>query len=400
MDFDSDQLQQLLQTGIEAIKRGDRARGREALLSVVEHDDQNETAWLWLSEVMDDPEDVRVALENVLAINPFNADARDRLAYLYEQPTETPVVSSAAATPPSDLERWSKLMPQAPVEPDDGIDDPMQCVYCGRPTEEHHRRCPHCGKNLYVLLERSSDSEALKLGQLLLGCYIALVAFQLVTPLLAYSATHALRPVNYRLIFQIPGFAYFFGDFRDLGRDLSLYLAVGLGARTLLFVIALIGLSQRFRWAYYLSLLALLLDLGLNVYLVAINAAGSVAGVAATVLALVILSLLGAAYREFAVSQVRLLTVPDPQARTAADFHLRGRMYAREKMWGLAMAQWRKAVGLAPRETQYYKDLGIAYAQIRRFERSLRVLEEAQRRLPNDQEIAEIIKLVRKQARR
>jgi Flp pilus assembly protein TadD len=67
-------------------------------------------------------------------------------------------------------------------------------------------------------------------------------------------------------------------------------------------------------------------------------------------------------------------------------------------MWALAVAQWRKAVGLAPKEVVYYKDLGIGYAQIRRYARSLRVLEEARRQAPQDQSIPEIIALVRTQA--
>lgn len=398
MASDNAQLQELLQTGIDAIKRGDRARGRETLLGFIELDDQNETAWLWLSQVMDDPADVQVALENVLAINPFNADARERLTYLHEQPVETPVASPEPASPSADADRWSQLLPQAVVEPDDGIDDVLQCVYCGRPTDADDRRCPHCGKDLYVVLEGSPNSEALKVGLLLSGCYVVSVAFQLVTPLLAYNVTHSTRPVDYTLVLILPGFEYFFGDFRQLARDLSLYLSIGLGLRAALFAGLLAGLSQRYRWAYYLSLTALIADIGVNFYLMAVSAVGPISGLLTLAFALAVISLLGAAYREFAVTHVRLLTVPDPQAHSAADYYIRGRMYAREKMWGLAMAQWRKAVGLAPRETQYYKDLGIAYAQIRRFERSLRTLEEARRRLPQDPEIAEIIRLVQKQA--
>jgi len=55
-------------------------------------------------------------------------------------------------------------------------------------------------------------------------------------------------------------------------------------------------------------------------------------------------------------------------------------------------------VGLAPMETQYYKDLGIGYAKIKRFSRSLRVLAEAQRQAPDDKAVDEIMALVREQA--
>jgi hypothetical protein len=55
-------------------------------------------------------------------------------------------------------------------------------------------------------------------------------------------------------------------------------------------------------------------------------------------------------------------------------------------------------VGLAPQTPVYYKHLGIGYAQIKRFARSLRALEEARRQAPADAEIAEIIALVQAKA--
>jgi hypothetical protein len=64
-------------------------------------------------------------------------------------------------------------------------------------------------------------------------------------------------------------------------------------------------------------------------------------------------------------------------------------------MWAMAVAQWRKAVGLAPQVPGYYKQLGIGYAQIKRFDRSLKALEEAGRQAPDDGQIGEIIALVR-----
>ena len=40
---------------------------------------------LWLSGAVDDPEDQRVALENVLALDPDNPYAKEGLAYLDAQ---------------------------------------------------------------------------------------------------------------------------------------------------------------------------------------------------------------------------------------------------------------------------------------------------------------------------
>ena len=52
----------------------------------------------------------------------------------------------------------------------------------------------------------------------------------------------------------------------------------------------------------------------------------------------------------------------------------------------------------APQTPQYYKHLGIGYAQIKRYDRSLRALEEGRRQAPNDRDIAEAIALVKSRA--
>jgi Flp pilus assembly protein TadD len=114
-------------------------------------------------------------------------------------------------------------------------------------------------------------------------------------------------------------------------------------------------------------------------------------------LVLAALFLLGGSHREFAVVRERLWTRPERKAHNAQDFYWRGLVHSREGRWALAVAQWRKAVGLAPNDRRYMRDLGIGYAQIGRFDRSLRVLEEAQRQAPEDAHIAQILALVREQ---
>ncbi len=67
-----DQIAELLYEGALALQQGDIERGRDLLLRLVEADESNEEAWLWLSGAVDDPDDQRTALENVLALNPQN----------------------------------------------------------------------------------------------------------------------------------------------------------------------------------------------------------------------------------------------------------------------------------------------------------------------------------------
>jgi len=71
-----------LHQAIAAARDGRRYDARALLLHLLEADPRNERAWLWLSGVVDDPEDVKICLENVLALNPSNPRALAvKLAY-------------------------------------------------------------------------------------------------------------------------------------------------------------------------------------------------------------------------------------------------------------------------------------------------------------------------------
>ncbi len=75
-------LAEMLYEGALALQQGDKGRARELLLQVVEADEGSMEAWLWLSGAVDDPEDQRTALENVLALNPENERARYGISLL------------------------------------------------------------------------------------------------------------------------------------------------------------------------------------------------------------------------------------------------------------------------------------------------------------------------------
>jgi len=80
-----DEMREWLAEGIARARAGQREQAREMLLRVVERDERNVQAWLWLSGLVDDPQDRRVALESVLAIEPENAFARAGLNWLDQQ---------------------------------------------------------------------------------------------------------------------------------------------------------------------------------------------------------------------------------------------------------------------------------------------------------------------------
>lgn len=76
-----------------------REEARQLLLRIVEHDERNEEAWLWLSGVVDDPRDMQVALANALTINPGNEAAHRGLEMLRERYGDLLAEEEAPAVP-------------------------------------------------------------------------------------------------------------------------------------------------------------------------------------------------------------------------------------------------------------------------------------------------------------
>ncbi|MCU0481291.1 MAG: hypothetical protein MUE54_08775 [Anaerolineae bacterium] len=65
-----------------AIRAGNKSEAQTLLLKATELDQSNEQAWMWLSAVVETVEDQMICLENVLQINPSNADAKRGLELL------------------------------------------------------------------------------------------------------------------------------------------------------------------------------------------------------------------------------------------------------------------------------------------------------------------------------
>lgn len=82
----------MVREGINAYRAGRKDEARALLMRAVELDQYNEMGWIWLSAVVDTPEEQRTCLENVLVINPNNETARKGLDVLANK--------SAPNTPP------------------------------------------------------------------------------------------------------------------------------------------------------------------------------------------------------------------------------------------------------------------------------------------------------------
>lgn len=97
----------IVQAGIRAYKAGNKDEARALLLKATDIDQYNEDAWLWLSGLLESPEEQRQCLENVLVINPANERARKGLDHLLGKAKPAP---PPAPDPPPAPPRASSVL--------------------------------------------------------------------------------------------------------------------------------------------------------------------------------------------------------------------------------------------------------------------------------------------------
>jgi len=71
--------QDKLRLGIEAAREGDKEVARDLLGQVVEEDETNVQAWIWLSRIVDDVDEKRIYLTTILQLDPGNDYAQGAL---------------------------------------------------------------------------------------------------------------------------------------------------------------------------------------------------------------------------------------------------------------------------------------------------------------------------------
>jgi tetratricopeptide (TPR) repeat protein len=137
----------LLQQGIALTKAGRQAEARQALEQVLEVDERNEQAWLWLSGVADSLEERRNCLENVLAINPANTAAQRGLHMLDAQRASWP---TSAPTEAEDVcpRCGAHLPPHGKDCPACHLPLIITCPGCGEYVDVGKASCPHCGEHI------------------------------------------------------------------------------------------------------------------------------------------------------------------------------------------------------------------------------------------------------------
>ncbi len=384
--MDAAEIQRLLKEGIAAIRQGDRARGRELLLRVVEADERVEPAWLWLSVAVDDPHDKLVALENALAINPHNAPAQTQLQTLQKQ--------LGLAQPPPPPPPPPSPPPPPPLPPyADPDDDPYQCAYCGRPTQAADAACPHCGRSL--LAPGAWQGKGFQNSLVILTGFN--LQFGILQILGAVLAAGLAQGYDLSLVTRLSQFEIVTAFFGDFGGWAKTGVAIPFGAafaRDFLLIILFLMLYTDMDAAYPAALGVALLDAAWAVVGPRVNYLGFVAATINLILALFTLAVAALALWSRRRVRVRLLVRLDKDAHGGLGMYQAGQTYRRRGQWTLAAIHFQKALALKPSEARFYKDAGVALARLGRYPKALRVLEEGARRAPEDPDFRKLIETI------
>lgn len=385
--MDAAEQQHLLREGIAAIKAGQRARGHAVLARLVEANPRFEPAWLWLAVAVDDPRDQLIALDNVLTLNPNNTAALERATQLRRQ---LGLLPAAEPTPP----------PPPPAPKPEPIPAPLpeetfQCVYCGQPTHERDRRCPHCGRNLMTLGKWKQGGFQYVI-LIVCGLYAQLALVQVAGAAIAMAVSYGFDPLAPRLISQMPGVPVLLGDFFNYTQAESMNVWLATVVRSAAIGVLLLMFYTDLGFAYEAMIVIPALDAGWSAlavtqlqWMTADTAAVNVIfdGVLIVFALTALLSRRGAYHREFVTL--------DPTATNALALYVRGRAEARKGKWATAALHWQRAAALKPTEAGYVKDLARALAHLGRHEQALEALERGAAEHSDDPEFQTLIHAIK-----
>ena len=384
-------IDRILQEGIDAVKHGQTEQAIEILIQVVEADENNEQGWLWLSYVVNDPQDKITALENVLTINPGNRVAQQNLTRWQTQ--FTAAKNESTVTPPFTVVVASDYAPYSPVESISDIDNIYQCVYCGAPAEQKTRKCPECGRKLFLRRTLSSRHTSYMLRSAIFVAIIqsALAMIEMLT--FASVAYEGRNPIVAYIITAL-NLGDFFGDYLTLSQAWTQALLWIAGIRIVIFLTLTVGLEARFAPAYYAAIGFMSFDILWSTLRWVYKFLGPFSAIVDVIADIAGLAFVFASDRDFAINDERMVCQPDPRIKGGAELNRRARLYRMEGKWALAVAYWRAAIGQMPNRPEFYKSVAIGYAQIGYYQRALNALAEALRQSPLDVEAPRIKELI------
>jgi len=397
------QVEALLRQGIEAAKRDEREEARILFLTILKVDNENEQAWLWLSSVVDTNDDKKICLENVLIINPGSIAAKrgleklknreptenfERLADQRVQQENKPIsLASAVLYPERQVvdRQWNdpiEFQVQRPTEYAvySNYDDIWEqecdiCQYCATEVTLDDKRCPNCRKSLYESSFRypKASVDLTIFWVVLLGLSQISLILVMINLLLRESLLSTVWQGLMFVVFAALTVAVFLRQFWAFVTSIVFLL---LSAATLLIgyfagpktedVIAVALTSGFFRsleeqpYIYVLQpleqfLIPVQIVIVISILLFAIFKAGP----------------------DFERIVIRKVAQLNRGLNDASQFYSAGREYEQRRKLASAVLHFQKAAALDPTKLYYRRSLGLAYARLGYYQRSLDVLESA-----------------------
>ena len=420
-------MNDLLRAGIAAAKSGQRERARDLLMRVVEQDEENVLAWLWLSGVVESLDDREICLENVLALDPDHDAARKGLAFVRKQkgiqapsPAEPTLPSTPSPEPPAaELARvkepaslagailhedFARRRPPPEPEPEpppppppDEFDNPYLCPYCAAQTHPDDRKCQACGAELWIQIRRREERSSWLWAALTLQMASTLYSATVPLLTLVYAAYKVgvenplkLVPVYVGLSGSVPpkvASAVLEAVPRLYVLGPALYFLFSLGV--------LVGLYLRWKPIFFLFVISALLTLVLaGAGMLLGQDVGLICGGGGLILALLMFLLLLQLEDDFFFDEKRILLRVDRSAKKGLDFLACGRRYARRNMWAMAAIHLRRAVAWLPDWIDGHLELAAAYIGLKRYDLAAKALAEAKRISPDDPRVEELTALL------
>ncbi len=412
----SPDLRELLARGIDAARANQRDRARELLMQVVDQDEHNVTAWLWLSGVVDDLEDREICLENVLALDPENDVARRGLAWIRAErakqkppeipdqgliPKTSPLYAEPQPTEENPFQKANTAFTSpettSPATPWESP-DPYSCPYCAAPTREEDTRCPTCNNPLWLTFRRREEPSWWLINVMLyqIGTTLLFAAIPLV--MLAYVAYKVLG--RFEPLLLLPTY---------LGLPGNLPLETAHAALEILprlyvwpfFVLALyslgmlIGAWLRCQVVFYLLFWGAAVKIALSITAIALmRTTGLIWGGAGLLFSLVTILIIFQLEDDFLKRHERLYFALSRQIKGPINQIRYGEMLAQRKMWALAILYLQAGLAQMPGQIAGRATLIWAYIQLGRYEMARCALREAQRLAPNASRLSELARLL------
>jgi tetratricopeptide (TPR) repeat protein len=425
--------QERLREGIAAAKAGQRERARDLLIRVVEEDEENLQAWLWLSGVMDGLDDKEVCLENALELDPANEAARKGLDWVRRKkeaglPPRRPVSPAAAvlggdfgrrrvtaepALPASTAgpapaarsntaaaailrEDFARRQPPPepelppPVPPPDEFADEYLCPYCAAPTRPEDRLCPACGRKLWIRVRRREEHSSwlwvamvMQLGGTVWPMMVPLMVLAYVAYQVRITNPFDLIPAYLGLPSNVPP-EVASAAFKTVPGAYLLPFAVYFVFSS----IVLAGLYLRWRPIFYLFLVSALLMIASSVTATLLIPSGNrLCSAAGIVPGGLMLLLLFQIEDDFFTDDRRLILRADRDATNGPALLASGQRYAKRSMWAMAAIHLRRAAARMSHDIAPLLMLTAVYMNLKRYDLAEKTLAQARRMDPADPQL-------------